>query len=338
MRYDREQARALARRMIIRAGASDAIAQSLADATVAADSHGRHGVGFAHLPDYLDAIAQGRIAPAAQPLIESPVPAAIRVDARQGIAQLGFDLAFEDFLQRARTCGVAVFMQTNSYTAGELGYYTRRLAQAGLVAFAATNGPALMTAGRAREAVYGTNPFSFAAPVDQGVPLVIDQATSATAYVNIRHAAAKGERLPEGWAIDAAGNPVTDADTALRSLLLAFGGSRGANIALMVEVLAAGVTGANWSIDCPPFSQGQASPAAGLFIAAMAPALWHPRFPARLAAQLKRLAAKGIHIPGRQPAANDIDIPESVMAWLARDAVTLAPQETPAVATDEPKR
>ena len=63
-------------------------------------------------------------------------------------------------MHRAQTFGIAVFAQTNSYTAGELGYYTRRLAQAGLVALAATNGPALVAAGRARVPVYGTNPFS----------------------------------------------------------------------------------------------------------------------------------------------------------------------------------
>ena len=94
------------------------------------------------------------------------------------------------------------------------------------------------------------------------MPLVIDQATSATAYVNLRKAAEHGEPIPEGWAIDAAGQPTTDARAALDGLLLAFGGKRGANIALMVEVLAAGMTGANWSLDCPPFDQGSDSPAA----------------------------------------------------------------------------
>ena len=141
MRYDAEQARALARRAIGNAGASEAVARSLANATIAAEIHGRPGVGFAHLLDYLDGLRHGRIADNAQPLITFPVPAAIRVDACQGIAQLGFDQAFDALLHRAQTFGIAVFAQTNSYTAGELGYYTRRLAQAGLVALAATNGP-----------------------------------------------------------------------------------------------------------------------------------------------------------------------------------------------------
>ena len=67
MRYDAEQARALARRAIGNAGASEAVARSLANATIAAEIHGRPGVGFAHLLDYLDGLRHGRIADNAQP-------------------------------------------------------------------------------------------------------------------------------------------------------------------------------------------------------------------------------------------------------------------------------
>ncbi|WP_163609193.1 Ldh family oxidoreductase, partial [Klebsiella pneumoniae] len=84
------------------------------------------------------------------------------------------------------------------YTTGELGYYVRRLADAGLVAFAATNSPALMASGKSREAVFGTNPLAFAAPSEDSRPLVIDQASSATAFVTIRQLAEQGEQIPEG--------------------------------------------------------------------------------------------------------------------------------------------
>ncbi|MBR1219112.1 Ldh family oxidoreductase [Bradyrhizobium sp. U87765 SZCCT0131] len=300
MRITIEQAREIARRAARRAGANEAAATSLANATVAAEISGRDSVGFAHLPDYLAGFAAGRIAGTAQPGIAFPTPATIRVDAHGGIAQLGFDLAFDELRTRAALYGVAMFAQTNSYTAGELGYYTRRLAEAGLVAFAVSNGPALVTAGTSRSAVYGTNPLSFAAPVADGPALVIDQASSATAFVNIRRAASEGGTIPEGWAIDAAGAPTTDARQAMKGLLLAFGGTRGANIALMAEVMAAGLTGANWSCDAPSFADGNATPGVGLFILAIAPAVLAPDFPARLVQQIARLAAAGIHIPGRR--------------------------------------
>ena len=61
--------------------------------------------------------------------------------------------------QRSAAYGVAIFAQDNSYTSGELGYYVRRLAEAGLVAFAATNGPALMTVPGGKTPIYCTNPL-----------------------------------------------------------------------------------------------------------------------------------------------------------------------------------
>ncbi|HJV72670.1 MAG TPA: Ldh family oxidoreductase, partial [Noviherbaspirillum sp.] len=67
-----------------------------------------------------------------------------------------------------RTDGVTVFAQANNYTTGELSYYTRRLAEAGLVALATTNATAQMTTLESRKAVFGTNPLSFAAPVAGG--------------------------------------------------------------------------------------------------------------------------------------------------------------------------
>ena len=118
----------------------------------------------------------------------------------------GLRPSFRFALASAReTFGIALFAQNGSYTTGELGYYPRRLAEAGLVAFAATSGPALMTVAGAKTPVYCTNPIAFAAPLDEGPPLLIDQASSATAFVQLRHYAERGETLPAGWAVDADG-------------------------------------------------------------------------------------------------------------------------------------
>lgn len=298
------------------AGAAEAVALALADATIAAERAGRASVGFAHLPDYLDGFASGCIAATAEPVVTWPAPAIARVDALGGIAQLGFDRAFGPLVERAGAFGLAAFALTNGYTAGEIGYYTRRLAAAGLVALAAANGPALVTAGTSRAAIYGTNPFSFAAPAAGGPPVVIDQASSATAFVKVRAAAERGEAIPAGWAVDAEGRPTTDARAAVNGLLLTFGGARGANIALMVEVLAAGLTGANWSMDAPSFSGGTASPGVGLFVVALKPDLLAPDLPTRLAAQAARLAEAGVHVPGRRAPREQIEIASSVAAAL----------------------
>ncbi len=102
-----------------------------------------------------------------------------------------------------------------------------------------------MAASGGRRPVFCTNPIAFAAPLPEGGALVFDQSTAASSLVGIRQAASDGRPIPEGWALDSSGNPTTDPQAALSGTLLAFGGRRGANIALMVELLAAGLTGAN---------------------------------------------------------------------------------------------
>ena len=317
-RFTLEAATDLAVRAIRAAGAGEEAALSLTRATVSANAHGKGSSGFFHLMDYLSALRAGRIVGDAAPLVTSPAPAAIHCDARGGIAQLGFDRAFDDLRRRAETFGLALFAQNGSYTTGELGYYPRRLAQTGLVAFAATSGPALMTVAGAKTRVYCTNPLAFAAPLDDGPPLLIDQASSATAFVQLRHYAERGEALPPGWAIDTEGQPTTDPQAALRGALLAFGGARGANIALMVEVMAAGLAGANWALDAPSFTSGDRSPGAGLLVIAITPALLAPDFPHRLRLQLDRLAKLGVHIPGRRAATAEIELPDALAAEIER--------------------
>jgi len=287
----------LAARACRAAGASDEAARSLAQATVSAEAHGKSSIGFAHFLDYLAALREGRIVGDAEPVVTSPAPAAIHCDAKGGIAQLGFDRVFGELRRVAQTLGVALFAQAKSYTTGELGYYPRRLAEAGLVAFAATNGPALIAVQGVKTPVYCTNPLAFVA---------------------LRHLAERGEALPPGWAIDADGQETTDPRAAMRGALLAFGGARGANIALMVEVLAAGLSGANWSLDAPPYASGDRSPGAGLLVIAIAPALLAPDFPKRLGLQLERLASLGVHIPGRRAAAAEIELPDALVAELER--------------------
>jgi len=299
-----DEAQALCERAASARGASAETARSLATSIVMAEADGQPSVGFAHFLDYLDALAAGRIDGKVEPAITRPAPAIVLSDAGGGIAHTGFDRAFDDLVAAASSFGLALFVQKNAFTCGALGFLAGRLAEMGLVAFAATNGPAIIAPQGAKKPVYCTNPLAFAAPQAGGPPLLIDQSSSATAFVNVRAAAEVGRPIPEGWAIDAQGRPTIDAGKAVTGALLAFGGTRGANIALMVEVLAAGLSGANWSLDAPPFGVGSEGPGTGLFVLAVDPKLIDPDFDARMAAQSARLAADyGVHIPGLAKAA-----------------------------------
>jgi (2R)-3-sulfolactate dehydrogenase (NADP+) len=294
-----EEALALCEAAAVRAGANPELARSIAVAAVRAEAEGQASLGLTHFLDYLSSLKAGRIDGQATPLITRPAPAIILSDARKGAAHPGFDRAFDDLVSTAKSFGLALFVQRNAYTCGTLGHFAVRLAESGLIGLAATNGPALLAGSGSTRPVYCTNPLAFAAPVAGGPPLLIDQSSSATAFVNVRQAARHGRPIPPGWALDADGLPTTDPEKAMAGALLAFGGVRGANIALMVEVLAAGVSGASWSLDAASISEGSENPGSGLFVLAIAPNLLDPGFGSRMGAQLSRLSDDyGVHIPG----------------------------------------
>ena len=335
------EAVALAENACLAAGANPAMARSLAQATVSAARYGRASVGFPHLLDYLSSLRDGRINTQDTPRLMFHLPAIIHADAQGGIAQLGFDQAMPTFVERTQTLGIALFTQCNSYTTGELGYYVRCLALEGLLAFAVSNSPAVMAGVPGGKVAFGTNPMAFAAPLsDVNAPIVIDQAASATAFVNIVKAAAEEQNIPQGWAIDETGDATTSAQEALRGALLAFGGAKGANIALMVECLAAGLSSGAWSLDMPSFQTGSKAPNAGMVVIAISPTAVDEHFSARLSQQLERLAARGVYIPGRrslpslqQPNSEGLDHEKQNHKQLTHDELRL--KQTCSIAIDD---
>ncbi|WP_193367900.1 Ldh family oxidoreductase [Pelagibius marinus] len=287
------------------AGASPEQAAATARAVVTAEAEGNRGVGLKHLFTYGDALAAGRAKGEAEPVIEAVTEVVTRVDAAEGLPHLGFERALPRLAEGARKQGLALLALSNGYPCGALGYFARKLAEEhGLAALAAANaGPAVMAASGGRTPVFCTNPIAFAVPTGPGGPngealpaLVIDQSSSSASLAKLREYAEAGREIPEGWGLDPAGHPTTDARAALAGSLLPFGGARGANIALMVEMLAAGLTGANWSKDAPAYNKGNRSPGAGLFILAVSP---QSGFHARLHDWFEAVQAdEGVHLPG----------------------------------------
>ncbi|NHI15919.1 Ldh family oxidoreductase [Microbacterium excoecariae] len=290
----------LCRAAVRGAGGGPRTADVLARATVAAERRGRSSVGAGHLLDYLSALREGRLAGEADPVVTRPLVGTVLADAREGTAHAAFEAALPELDAAARSCGVAVLSIRGAFSAGELGWYARRLADDGLVALVAGNSPALMSAFGAPAAVTGTNPLAFALPHPDGVR-AFDQASSETAWVSVRDAAARGEELPEGWALGSDGRPTTDARDALDGALVPFGGAKGSNIALMIELLAV-LSGGALSREAAPFDRGSESPRLGLFALALDPNAFDAGYSERVEAHLARLAqAHGADFGRRRP-------------------------------------
>lgn len=299
-----EQAEDLAARALAASGAGEPQARCVARAVVAAHACGRTNVGLSHLPYYCDALRRGALDGRVEPDLAQPRPGLLQADARSGFTHYAFDRALEQFAAMAESQGVAVLTIRNTYTCGCLGWFPEQLARRGFAAIAATNaGPAAVAPSGATRAVFSTNPLAFALPRAGQAPLLIDQSTSACTLVDVRAARENGEAIPADWALDRDGQPTRDPGAALDGTFLPFGGYKGANIALMVELLAAGTSGGNWSMDAPSFADDPACPNVGQWFMAMDLDAAGGAGP-RIDAYLDRLASLGTYIPGRDREAN----------------------------------
>jgi (2R)-3-sulfolactate dehydrogenase (NADP+) len=196
---------------------------------------------------------------------------------------------------------------TNAYACGVLGYFTGRLARQGLVALMFANASSTMAPWGGKRAFFGTNPWSMAAP-RATAPLILDSSSSATAYVNLADAAARGEPIPPHWALDAEGRPTTDAQSALAGTIAPAGGHKGSALALMVEVLAAGLSGAHWSHQASSLGDDLGGPPRlGQTIIAIRPS--DDGFVSRIEGLLADMATEpGVRIPGDRRHANRLRI------------------------------
>jgi (2R)-3-sulfolactate dehydrogenase (NADP+) len=178
----------------------------------------------------------------------------------------------------AASTGIAAAAFRRSHHCGVVGRHVEHLAEQGLVALMFANTPAAMAAWGGKRPVFGTNPIGFAAPQRGRPPLVVDMALSSVARGRILTAAQKNEPIPADWAVDAEGRPTTDAKAALKGTLTPAGGAKGAALALMVEVLAVTIAGANFAAEATSFFEADgAPPGVGQLLIAIDPAAFAGR-------------------------------------------------------------
>lgn len=245
----------LSMKALMAAGTSEANARPLAVATAATEADGVASHGLAYIPIYCEHVGCGKVDGQAKPVLAHPSPSVLTVDAATGFAHAAIDMGFQKLIPLARTQGVAVLAINNSYNCGVLGYHTHQLAKAGLMGIGFTNAPASIAPSGGSKPVVGTNPFSIAAPGADGAPLVlIDQSASTIAKSEVMKHAREERPIPVGWALDAEGNPTTDPNVGLKGSMAPSGGYKGVGVALMVEMMAAAMTGATLGIHASPFS------------------------------------------------------------------------------------
>ncbi len=306
------------RAALARHGAGEAAARLVAKAVAEAESYGNRICGLYYLESYCVQLGTGRVLGDVVPEVTRPRPGMVRVDARFGFAQVAFDAGLPEAIAAARENGVAALAVGHAHTCTALGFFTRQIAEAGLIGYGATNATPIVAPPGGKRRVIGTNPMAFSVPGRRGgVALHLDQSTSAVALGKITMAKAAGESIPEGWAVDAEGRPTTDPDAALKGALVSSGGAKGWGIGLMVELLAAGLTGSLASVDVAPLKAPEGPHHdLGQYYLLIDPGAEGGAFFDRLEQVAEVIASDpGARMPGQgKEAMAEVDVPDAVWA------------------------
>lgn len=254
------------------AGVPDEDAKWTAHVLVRADLQGTSTHGLSRLSAYIAGIRKGKIKARPDLQVIKTGPATTVVDGGQGLGPVVAKAAVKAAMEQAKEAGVGVAAVRNGNHAGAMSTYTELCAAEGLIGLALTNAQPAIPPWGGRQAYFGTNPIALAAPKYEGNPISIDLATSITARGNIILAAKKNEPIPEGWALDEAGLPTTDAGAALKGSVLPMAGPKGYGLALLVEILSGLLSGGNFGYNVGSiYDEGAEPPGTGMFMLVLNP-------------------------------------------------------------------
>ncbi|EKE43817.1 hypothetical protein OCGS_2151 [Oceaniovalibus guishaninsula JLT2003] len=224
-------------------GFSAAQAAALARGIVAGERDGCKSHGIYRIAGCLRTLKAGKVVPDAEPVLADTDGAIVRIDAKGGFANLAFVRGLPEFVSRTRALGMAALVVNDCTHFSALWPEIEDITAHGLAGLAMCPSYATVAPAGGIRPLLGTNPFAFGWPRRDAPPYVFDFATSVVARGEIELFRRAGDPLPDGWAIDADGNPTDDPDAALAGAMLPFGGHKGSAIATMIELLAGAMIG-----------------------------------------------------------------------------------------------
>lgn len=305
---------------------SPEVSEIVAGALTAAQADGQAGHGASRIPSYADQAKSGKVDGHAIPELTQTAAAAVRIDAKSGFAYPAITMGIDFVADLVEDTGVVALAVGHSHHSGAAGLHVERAARKGLIALSFGNTPAAIAPWGGNKALYGTNPIAFACPRAGADPLVVDLSMSKVARGKILVASQSGDPIPDDWAVDADGNPTTDAKEALSGTMLPMGDAKGAALIMVVEILAATLTGSQYGFEASSFFEGEGpSPHVGQFFFLAKPGdLGGGAFADRLEVLLSAVNDQpGTRLPGdrrydlrRKAEADGVDIPDKLHAVL----------------------
>src|SRR3954469_581277 len=334
MKKKSEELFRLAREALRRAGANERMAQTTAEHLVRAEAQGLPTHGMSRVPFYCGMLKNGRADGAARPKLVADKGAVCLIDNADGLPYESTAWAIEEVIQRARRNGIGFAGIRNSAHIGVLGIHVLKIAEGRSVAFAFTNSRAGSPPWGEKKALFGTDPVAFAFPRKDADPIVVDLAMTTVTRGRIMVAMQKGEKIPEGWALDRHGKPTTDPKEAIEAgSLFPMGGAKGATLALAFELICAALTGAAIGPEADSFFSEQGNkPRIGQAFLAIDPSALAGRdkYLERVETVVRlMLADEGVRLPGakrfgseKKLRAEGIEIPDDLVAKIEKLCTT----------------
>jgi L-2-hydroxycarboxylate dehydrogenase (NAD+) len=243
-------------------------AAQAADVLASADLRGIDSHGVARLTSYVDLLSEGLINPTPKIKILRSTASTATIDGDNGLGLVVGPQANAVAMDMADKAGSGWVSICNSNHFGIAGYYVLQALERDMIGWAMTNSTKLVTPLWGAERMLGTNPIAIAFPGKDEPPIVVDMATCAAAYGKIEMARRRGESIPHGWGINNQGHGTTNPDDIVAGgALLPLGsdrergGHKGYGLGMMVDILCAVLSGANWGPFTPPFALRQEVPA-----------------------------------------------------------------------------
>ncbi len=241
-----EEANRLAVEKMLRAGIPPEQAEIAAPLYIEGELLGRPSHGLRHLQNNLiqwQMAAERRTSLA----ILNDTPVSALVDGGYQQAYFVHVSGMRKAIEKAKISGMGMAAVRKAGGSGVLGYYTRTMAEAGLIGLALNTAPATVVPHGGKRAILGTNPISIAVPRRDNPPIVLDMATSAGTFNQVMLARITGKPLPEDSFLNAEGLPTTDPEATLdensRSRILPLAGHKGFGLAFMFEIMSAAGAG-----------------------------------------------------------------------------------------------
>lgn len=236
IRLDAEGMRRLCTDIFVSRGVPRKNAEIVSDNLITADLRGVPSHGVARIKSFVERSQKENWNP--DPSFRFTGKGAVRtMDADDGFGSVSGLYAMAKAMELAGLYGIGMVAVRRSSHFGTAAQFALMAARHDMIGFCCSNGAPSLAPHGAIEGMLGTSPFGVAFPVADHEPLVLDIACSVAARGNIAQAKREGQTIPEGWAVDANGNPTTDPALALLGAVLPFAGHKGSGIAVMIDML-----------------------------------------------------------------------------------------------------